>query len=171
MYDLAQLSRNSPWRARRNLRRILESPLIVLWLRATGVEVGTGGRYFGRPIIQRYRGSVIKVGPDVIMRSRRTSNVLGLAHPVMLTTLNRMARIELGRSVGVSGASLCAATTITIGDNVLIGADVLITDTDHHGLGVDGDRGFSSAASAPIFIGSGAFIGARALILKGVSIG
>jgi acetyltransferase-like isoleucine patch superfamily enzyme len=82
-----------------------------------------------------------------------------------------MARIELGRSVGVSGASLCAATTITIGDNVLIGADVLITDTDHHGLGVDGDRSISGAASAPIFIGSGAFIGARALILKGVSIG
>jgi acetyltransferase-like isoleucine patch superfamily enzyme len=90
----------------------------------------------------------------------------------MLTTLSSGARIQIGQKVGLSGVSLCALQEIYVGDGVVIGADTLITDTDHHPIGGVRVRhqtlGFKAT---PIWIGSGAFIGARAIILKGARIG
>jgi acetyltransferase-like isoleucine patch superfamily enzyme len=54
-----------------------------------------------------------------------------------------------------------------------MGADTLVTDSDHHALAphlrVANSR--ESVAASPVSIGAGVFIGARAVILKGSSIG
>lgn len=78
----------------------------------------------------------------------------------------------IGDSVGMSGVCICAAQLVEIGENTIIGADVLITDTDFHQPLPDG--GWSNdagSASKPVRIGRGCFIGARAIILKGVTVG
>ena len=54
---------------------------------------------------------------------------------------------------------------MTIGDWVLIGWDVTITDTDEHDWPGLGRR------CAPVTIGDNAWIGARSIILKGVTVG
>ncbi|MEO6715094.1 MAG: acyltransferase [Mycobacteriales bacterium] len=54
--------------------------------------------------------------------------------------------------------------SVSIGDNCAISWDVLITDTDYHQLG-GGDP------AAPVVIGDHVWIGARAMVLKGVTIG
>jgi acetyltransferase-like isoleucine patch superfamily enzyme len=72
----------------------------------------------------------------------------------------------------MSGACLCAAQSLTIGENTMIGADALITDTDfHHPLPGWKWGNDAVGVSRPVVIGRGCFIGARAIILKGVTIG
>ena len=78
----------------------------------------------------------------------------------------------LERNVGASGVSITAATSVVVGEGTLLGADTLITDTDFHLPGQDGSWGTDPAAvSAPVRIGKRCFLGARVIVLKGVSIG
>lgn len=167
-----RLAWESPWRVRRHALRLLQLPLITLRFLISGVTPGPGGRYFGMPVVQRYKGSIISIGKDVELRSSTRSNVLGVSHPVILTTLSREARIDIGDGVGISGATLCSASSITIGPGTLIGADAIITDTDHHKLsGTRSKYPLAGAACSPIVVGRNVFIGARAILLKGSSIG
>jgi acetyltransferase-like isoleucine patch superfamily enzyme len=74
----------------------------------------------------------------------------------------------------MSGAVICAAISITIGKECLIGADVLIADSDFHSIKPEGRR-YGAAAddigAAPVVIEDNVFIGARTVVLKGVRIG
>ena len=75
--------------------------------------------------------------------------------------------------MGISGSTINATTTITIGDNVMIGSGCLITDTDSHPLHWKDrlEEKNELTACAPITIGDNVFIGARSIILKGVTVG
>jgi acetyltransferase-like isoleucine patch superfamily enzyme len=156
-----------------HIRRILFGPLLAFRLRLEGVRVGSGVRLFGSPIVRRWRGSTISIGPGSELRSSRRSNVLGLAHPVVLTTMTREARIEVGERCGLSGTTLCAADSISIGPDCLFGADVLVTDNDHHALAAENrsPNSMRGVGVQPVSIGARVFVGARAIILKGTSIG
>ncbi len=70
---------------------------------------------------------------------------------------------------------LWAKGQIDIGDNVMIGADVMILDSDMHSLNYMNRRDFRTDASdakvLPITIGNDVFIGTRSIISKGTSIG
>ena len=61
--------------------------------------------------------------------------------------------------------------SITIEDNVLIGAGCLITDSDHHPVKYAERVQKKEAKTAPILIKEGAFIGANSILLKGIVIG
>ena len=75
--------------------------------------------------------------------------------------------------MGISGSTLNASTSITIGNNVLIGSGCLITDTDSHPLNWQErkEQQNDKTACAPIVIEDDVFIGARSIVLKGVTIG
>jgi acetyltransferase-like isoleucine patch superfamily enzyme len=84
------------------------------------------------------------------------------------------ARIEIGENVGISGASICAAVGIAIGDECLFGAGVEVSDTDFHPLKPEGRRSSSDYArirSAPVVIEKNVFLGSGVRVLKGVRIG
>ena len=162
----------TPWRVRRHLIRIVLQPFVRVKLKLLGAELGANVALFGSPVVRIYRGSHIRIGTGVKLRSSWASNVLGLAHPVILTTLSAQALIEIGDGVGLSGTSITAATQIRIGEGSLIGADTLITDTDHHQL--DEGHWVDDAAlvrTAPVTIGKNVFVGARSIVLKGSTIG
>ena len=75
--------------------------------------------------------------------------------------------------MGISHANITAYTSIVIEDNVLIGSGVKIWDTDFHSISYS-DRmqdPDTHVQTLPITIKNGAFIGACAIILKGVTIG
>src|SRR2546423_548550 len=168
-----RLSIEAPSNVPLHVRRMLFGPLLAFRLRLAGVRVGAGVRLFGSPIVRRWRGSSISIGPGSELRSSRRSNVLGLSHPVVLTTMTRNARIEVGERCGLSGTTLCAAASISIGPDCLFGADVLVTDNDHHAVAAELRTANSMRAVGvlPIIIGARVFVGARAIILKGSSIG
>ncbi len=72
----------------------------------------------------------------------------------------------------MTGASLCAAERITIGDNVVIGANSSIMDTDFHPLNPQTRKERpQDAKTAPVVVEDDVFIGMNALILKGVTLG
>lgn len=84
------------------------------------------------------------------------------------------AVLSIGNNVGISSAHIWATKSIQIGNNVKIGADVLIMDSDLHSLNYMDRRGPNdkhNAKKSPIFIGDDVLIGARSIVLKGCHIG
>jgi acetyltransferase-like isoleucine patch superfamily enzyme len=127
---------------------------------------------FNGKILIRNKGR-IDIHNGSIFNNSSEYNPVGLPHPVILATLNNDAAIEIGAGTGISGAAIVAATKISIGKNVLIGGGVGIWDTDFHPLDPEMRKVHQTngAVSLPIIIEDDVFIGARAIILKGVTIG
>lgn len=79
------------------------------------------------------------------------------------------AQLRIGDKTYInSGTRISSSDSVVIGRGCLIGFDVLIQDNDYHSMVVDGVR---RPTKAPIVIGDRVWIGARAIILKGVTIG
>ena len=93
------------------------------------------------------------------------------------------AQIRIGSRTHVgSGTLLAAAQLIEIGDDVLVAFDVLITDHNSHSLcfaerssdvreWIRDRKDWTHVPLVPVRISNKAWIGARAIILKGVNIG
>lgn len=146
-----------PWRARR-----------------AGLELLGEVSIAGMPIVGRFPGSRILVGSGTTLCSNSRATALGVNHPVVLRTLRPGAEITIGQRVRISGATICAANRVEIGDDVCIGANATIVDTDFHSLDpelrkTDGDS--NTAHSAPVRIRADAFIGGGSYVLKGVTVG
>ena len=69
-----------------------------------------------------------------------------------------------------NGASIQAISKITIGDNVMIGVNCFLVDTDGHDLDPD-KRMIGSGIASPITIHNNVYIYYNSVVLKGVTIG
>ena len=147
--------------------------LVPIWIRLNKIQTGRHCRFVGQPVLNLAAGARVSIGNDVLVNSRFDSNPAGLPHPTIFAALESSSCIEIGDGTGISGASIVARSAITIGKRVLIGAGACIWDTDFHSLDPDVRRQHPTqgAKSAPITIEDEVFIGARSIILKGVSIG
>jgi acetyltransferase-like isoleucine patch superfamily enzyme len=77
--------------------------------------------------------------------------------------------ISLGNYILISpGTSIRSAESIDIGDSTMIASDVVITDSDWHGIY---DRTDYVATPKPVKIHKNVWIGERSIILKGTQIG
>ena len=86
--------------------------------------------------------------------------------------LENGASLKIGNNVGMSSTRMWIHDSVTIGDNVKVGACVLITDTDAHPLDYLARRTSNEGTkSAPIVIEDDVWVGAHSIILKGVTIG
>lgn len=142
--------------------------------RRAGAELAPGVRFLGPAIVSRCEGSRVVIGEHVVLCSWSRWTALGVSHPVVLRTLAAGASLRIGRDTGISGGSFCAALGVEIGERCMIGADVMISDTDFHAIEPSGrstNSDWSRIRSAKVLIGNDVFIGARAVILKGVEIG
>ena len=156
-----------------SLMLILEAASRVS-LRRKGVGINQSVRLAGAPIVELASPSSIDIGARVVLTSASRSTALGVSHPVVLRTLFPGASIVIGPDTGISGASICAAMSVSIGARCLIGADVMIFDTDFHPLEASGRRHApipTPTADDGVSIGNDVFIGARSVILKGSRIG
>lgn len=113
----------------------------------------------------------ICIGDNVNINSSLGANPVWSAHETVLFTKQRR-HIRIGDNVGISNAYICSENLIDIRDCVTIGAGVKIYDTDFHPLNpLDRQKGTINTATDPVLICNNSFIGAGALILKGVTIG
>lgn len=128
-------------------------------------------RFHSLPLIQKYKKSSIKIGTNFVACSNPKNNTIGVFQKVIIKTCSPKAVIQIGNHVGISGATISSNSTITIGNNVLIGSGVLITDSDAHSINPKFRNDKSKIMSLPIVIEDDVFIGARSIILKGVTIG
>ncbi|HVO69637.1 MAG TPA: acyltransferase [Aggregatilineaceae bacterium] len=167
-----RMARDQPWLVRLEVRRLLSWPVTRVLFAAAGIAWGRGWRFYGVPILQKHRRSTIIIGDDLSLRSTPHSNALGPCHPVILSTRRPAARLVIGRGFGMTGGTLCAEESITIGDDVWVGANCTITDTDFHPLALEARLARPlDGATAPVVIEDGAFFGMQSLVLKGVRIG
>lgn len=147
------------------------SRLRNLWLiKKYGVKIGekcilNGTIYFSGKCS-------IKIGNNVRVNSGKNYNVIGGASRTIFRTINN-GKIIIGNRCGISNSAIISQSSIILEDDILIGGNCKIFDTDFHPL--DTDKRISNqntfVKSKPIHIKSRAFIGAHSIILKGVTIG
>ena len=160
------------WALWKVLRSNVTHPILRVWVRLWGAQVHRTVRFSGMPVVRVKRGSRMIFSEGVIVHSTISVNPLIGRTASTFSTLAPDAVLELGLDVGASGVCICAAREILIGEGTIIGADAMILDNDFH-FPLPNWRWANGAAETarPIHIGRGCFIGTRAIILKGVTIG
>ena len=152
------------------IRNILRSAYRVisrkLSIRGGAVKIGDNVCFQGRAWVKS-KGGPIVLRDGVTINSCRWSNPLNVAGATSLYA-GKEAKLIIGAGSGISGCQIIAHTIVEIGERSLVGAGCLICDSDMHEVPL-GSPG--AVRSSPIRIGSGVFIGARCIVLKGVTIG
>jgi acetyltransferase-like isoleucine patch superfamily enzyme len=115
-----------------------------------------------------------EVGPEAVINGRPYitcrdlvvgANLLVLA-PDRRVRLGGLGRIRIGDRVLLNAGSMVTARDLVeIGNDVALSYDAFVTDSDDHGLEGGPTR------TAPVKIKDGAWIGARAIVLPGVTVG
>lgn len=152
-----------------------------LLLKLQGIHYGEGINLIGYPVIFQKKGSHVKIGKNVTVKSSFLSNLVGLYSRTIIVTRAAGAEIEIGDNVGISGATIYARMSIKIGDNTCIGGNCKILDNDFHPIDWEtrnrlqlDEHGGDAAGLIPakeITIGKNCFIGCNSIILKGTVLG
>jgi acetyltransferase-like isoleucine patch superfamily enzyme len=138
-----------------------------------GVTYGKGLQTIGS-IYVRSHGQ-INIGDNVRINSSPFANPIGGNERSYFQVLDA-ANLSIGNNTGISNVSITCSRSIVIGNFVKIGSGVCIFDTNFHSLNPILRTYRSSVfsndiVSDPIIIDDYAFIGTRAIILKGAKIG
>jgi len=128
-----------------------------------GVKCGKNVSFNGHITIERFKYSKIIIGDGCIFNSHSAFNRRGIRNCILQTRTD-YAEISIGKGSGMSGVSIIATNKVCIGDNVFIGANSQIADTDGH-------NEILHSEDKPIHIEDNVFIGMNCMILKGVTIG
>lgn len=141
--------------------------------------VGNGVKYKnfatrGVPYVMVARGAKgMTIGKDFAMNNGISHNPIGMPQPCTFF-VDRGCALTIGNNVGISQTALIAHADITIGNNVKIGGGTCIYTSDFHSLDANIRRtgeDMKYRKSLPVHIADDVFIGARCIILKGVTIG
>jgi len=150
--------------------------------RLNGAEFGRNMRIFDSLYLIMRPGARLFIGDNFVFSSGSGINPLcrNIRGEIFIDS---GAEIHIGNNSGISSGCLWAKQRIKIGNNVLIGGDCILMDTDAHNLdwqvraGIVRDKSggvisdCKSAISEPIGIGDNVLVGTRSIILKGVTIG
>lgn len=135
-------------------------------------KLGNKVKIFGYPLFFLAPNTSIKLGKNINLISNSYFSEPGVNHPVVIRLLNEKARLAIGDNVGISGGGISVAIEVSIGNNVMLGANTFITDTDFHPIEPT-NRRFSrkNVKSKKVIIEDNVFIGMDSIVLKGVRIG
>jgi acetyltransferase-like isoleucine patch superfamily enzyme len=144
-----------------------------LVLRSYGVRFGHNLQLSSPPILRFNRGCAISLGNNVIIKNEMAENPAGIVNPTVLAADYPGAEIHIGDDVGFSGAILVAWKRIEIRSRVHVGAGAAIYDTDFHPVDPKARQAnnLEAVGVAPVLIEEDVWISARAMVLKGVTVG
>lgn len=159
-----------------NIFRRIKQEFFIVWnkhkFRVCGVKLGQASRIYTKVYLQN-RGNIV-IGKNFIFTSGEMFNPLGRNIRGGICA-HRGASITIGDNVGISSACIWAINKIEIGNNVQIGGDSIIIDSDFHSLNYLDRRceklDAQNCISKPVVIEHDVLIGTRVIILKGVHIG
>jgi len=147
MKDLIQTIRRLQYRLFSNSRIVQGRPLIE------------------QPVLFDGKGKIVFRG-DVHLGYRRSPGYYAGYIYMEVRTPEAVIEIQEGTYLNNNCSIISVGPGISIGRVCLIGPEVMIMDSDIHGI-----ENRQQPAQGPVSIGDDVFIGARAVILKGVRIG
>jgi len=117
------------------------------------------------------RGNFI-IGDNCAFNGGDNNNLIGRQQRMIFWV---EGNLSIGNNVGMSSTAIICKHEIQIGNNVKIGGNTVIYDTDFHSLNhnyrLNTILDFSNTKFGKVIIGNNVFIGAHSTILKGVTIG
>ncbi len=129
-------------------------------------------KFHGIPIIS-IQGTFI-IGKNFHVNSQVNANPIGRTYKCMFI-VRKNAKLEIGNNVGLSGTTIVCQKNIILGNDIKIGGNVCIYDTDFHSLSaskrINSMQDAKYTTRATVIIMDNVFIGAHSTILKGVTIG
>ena len=130
-------------------------------------------RSVGLPHLTVRKGARVTIGKGFRLNNRFYGNALSVQKCAIWVGEN--AELTIGDNVGISSSFIIATDRVTIEDNVKIGGNCHIMDTDFHSMDPEArknpDTDRKGTKTAPVTIRENAFIGASCIILKGTVIG
>lgn len=130
-----------------------------------GVKLGGQSTFRGWSSFFVSPYSAIIIGDKASFNSSSYSNHIGLNHRCVFATHTSEAQVRIGDKFGMSSSTINCWKSIVIGNNVRVGANCIITDSDFH---LDDPR---VGEPKEIVIGDNVWLGANVVILKGVHVG
>ena len=161
-----------------NIERKFKMYFYIIWNRIKfklkGVQFGCNLKVYAKMYLSHSPNSIIKIGKNFIFTSGECYNPL-CRNIRGCIIANPNASIIIGDNVGMSSPCIWAHSLITIGNNVNIGGDCILMDSDAHSLNYldrrENSIDISNKKDLPINIEDDVLIGTRCIILKGVTIG
>ena len=140
--------------------------------RKSCVTIGTNSRIFNEVYLQINSLSSVKIGNNFVFSSGLAFNPLSRNIKGCIHT-EAYAQLIIGDNVGMSSTCIWCNKKISIGNNVKIGSDCIILDSDCHSLDFKDRRNDLNEHNndKDIYIQDDVMIGAKCIILKGVTIG
>jgi acetyltransferase-like isoleucine patch superfamily enzyme len=131
----------------------------------------------GAPVIYAFKDSSISFnnvgGEKINIFSHPLSNMIGLSQKCIIVAKSG-GKVLINEGVCMSGCTIYAMDSITIGRNTDIGSGCKIIDNDFHPLPYsqrNPEEQLDKVKRKAITIGEGCFIGANSIILKGTKLG
>jgi acetyltransferase-like isoleucine patch superfamily enzyme len=145
-----------------------------LKLRANGVNVGENLKSNGIPVLEMSLKGFFSIGNNLLLNNGGNYNIIGRQQPCYFL-IAKEARLTIGNNTGISATAIVCHKSIEIGDNIHIGGNCVIYDTDFHDLDYTKrtrvPEDYSGVKKKQVVIKNNVFIGAHSTILKGVTIG
>lgn len=156
----------------KRVRNRISSYYNLLRFNLYGVEHGKHCVVHGKLYINLFPSASLKIGDDLYFSSGWGINALCANRRGMIYA-TWDASIIIGNNVGMSSTVLWCHKKIVIGNNVKIGGNCILIDTDAHDINYVNRRrpATDRDAASPIIIEDDVFIGTNCIILKGVTIG
>lgn len=129
------------------------------------VKLGKNQTYRGKVNFRVWLNSQITIGDNCLFYNSHNDNWIGIYCPCIISTLTQGANLKIGNNCGLSGTVVGCAKSIVIGDNVRMGANTLITDTDWH------TDDYRTGSNKEVIIEDNVWLGYGVKVLKGVHIG
>lgn len=122
-------------------------------------------------IFLRNKGNLI-FGKNVRINSLYAANAIG-GQTFMSIKVRPGATLQIGNNVALSNSAIYCAHSITIEDDVFIGGDCKIYDTDFHSILYSERLAVPEQGkrTAPVTIKKGVLLGTGSIVLKGITIG
>ena len=146
------------------LYSILYSFVCVIKMKLWGISYGRGCRFRGNTIFYKAPNTSITIGEHCTFNSNSHFNYRGINHCCILQTSGE-GYISIGDRCGFSGVSIVSSCSVTMGNDVLCGANVQIGDRNDH------EDIYPSFEPLPVTIGNHVWIGMNSVVMRGVSIG
>ncbi len=130
------------------------------------IKIGAGTKFWGHANLKKEPGTFLEIGKYCRFRSTHTSNLIGVNRPCIISVQGpEKSRLSIGNNCGFSGTVIGCFLEVTIGNDVMCGANTLITDSNWHPNDKRSDQ------PKPVIIEDHVWLGVNVTVLKGVRIG